>query len=108
MKIWKRDYYEKLLGIKPAEKTVSEYQVDIQRAQQKIEELQSQCSHDTYQVVFYSWRPGALHPSHVCSRCTKHLGDATEEESEALWDSFNKRTQSGVSVSHTIGTKNDD
>lgn len=88
MKIWKRDYYEKLFANKKPTQTVHDYQQEIQEAQKKIEELQSRCSHRTYEVVMYSWRPGAMYPSHVCSQCNQYLGDATEEESKKLWYKF--------------------
>lgn len=99
MKIFKRNHYEKLLAQREVDfaKSVKQHQLDIQESQRKIEELQSKCSHDTYEVVFYSWRPGAMHPSHVCTLCDQYLGSATEEESKKLWDSYHAPTgQSGV------------
>lgn len=88
MKIWKKDYYEKLLGVKSSDKTVQDYQLQIQQAQLKIFELQSRCTHDNYEVVFYSWRTGAMCPSHVCTGCDKYLRDATKEESAKLWEEY--------------------
>lgn len=103
MKIWKRDYYEKLLAGKKSTQTVQHYHLQIQEAQKKIEELQSQCSHNTYQVVFWSWRPGAMQPSHVCTECNKCLGQATDEESKELWDTYNgKISQAIADVTPTI------
>lgn len=88
MKIWKRDYYEKLLARKASTETVQQYQRQIELAQKKIEELQTKCKHDKFEVMFYSWRPGAMQPSHICVKCDKFLGDATEEESKTLWSTF--------------------
>jgi hypothetical protein len=94
MKIWKRKYYENLFAKKPANETVEQYQQDIRKAQAKIEELQAKCKHESYNVMFYSWRPGAMQPSHICTTCSKYLGSATEAESKDLWDSsgFGKNT----------------
>jgi len=83
MKIWKREYYEKLLTTHP--KTVHDYELQILLAKEQIKKLQEKCTHKEYEVLMYSYRVGALQPSHVCKFCNVCLGEATPEESELLW-----------------------
>ena len=90
MKLWKRDYYEKLFRDKASTQTVQDYQLEIQEAQKKIEELQAKCAHKNHEAVFYSWRPGAMQPSYVCTECSKYLGAASDEDSKKLWDNYHK------------------
>lgn len=82
MKIFKKDHYEKLFAEKP--KTVADYQLQITRAQDKIKELQATCDHRNSKVAYFSWRPGSMVPSRVCTSCSFRIGDATEEEARQL------------------------
>lgn len=96
MKLFKKDYYEKLLGISsktPA--SIEDYYSQIRDAQAKIEEIRSKCDHSTHKVVMYSWRPGAMQPSRVCETCDKYLEAATEEESKEIWDKFHGHVPNG-------------
>lgn len=85
MKIWKKEYYEKLFADSP--KTVGDYQLQIARAQDKIKELQAKCPHTDFKVGWFSWRPGAMQPSRICTSCGFLIGYATEEEARQLRDS---------------------
>ena len=98
MKIWKKDYYEKMFA-KRAE-TVQDYQLQIAHAQEKILELQKKCSHPTYEATLYMWRPGAFQPVHVCSSCNAVIGEATEEEKKSLFKPF--ETQYGTVFKSTV------
>lgn len=71
-------------------KTVDEYQAMIDDAQAKIKEIQEKCSHPSYEVMFYSWRVGAMTPSRICKECQARISDADEEESKKLWSEFYK------------------
>lgn len=83
MKIWKRDHYERQM-VKRAE-TVQDYQLQIQHAQEKIAELQAKCKHDSFTVMFWSYRPGAMHPARVCDKCNALVPGITEQESNELF-----------------------
>lgn len=85
MKLFKKDYYEKLFAENP--KTVGDYQLQIARAQEKIKELQAKCDHKDFKVGFFSWRPGSMVPSRICTSCSFRIGDATEEEARQLRES---------------------
>lgn len=86
MKLFKRDHYEKLFAERA--KTVQDYQLQIAHAQDKIRELQAKCPHTNWEVMFYSYRPGAHQPSRICTNCRFRISDATEAESKKLWAAF--------------------
>jgi hypothetical protein len=71
-------------------KTVPELQQEIQTLQNQIGEIQKNCSHPAYEVVMYSWRPGAHYPSRVCDVCQALISGLTEEESKNCWTDFYK------------------
>jgi hypothetical protein len=68
-------------------KTVSDYQNDIQKAQEKIRKIQESCTHNNFFTGMYSWRPGAMAPSRICSDCNLPLGNITQEEYDAVMNS---------------------
>ena len=86
MKLFKKAYYEKLMMQNP--KTVNDYYLIIANAQDKIKELQAKCEHKEFRVGFYSYRPGSLVPSRICTTCSHLIGNATDEESEALRNKY--------------------
>ena len=88
MKLFKREYYEKLFGLKSD--TVQDYQAAIQNAQQKIKELQDKCKHESFTVMFYSWRVGSYHPQRVCDSCNAVVPGITEEEQAKQWKEWGK------------------
>lgn len=88
MKLFKRDYYEKMF-IKRG-KTVQDYQLQILHAQEKIMELQKQCKHERFTPVSMFWRTGSFFPQRVCNSCNAIVEGITEEESEKVWDDWNK------------------
>jgi len=83
MKLFKRDYYEKMF-IKRG-KTVQDYQLQILQAQDKIKELQAQCGHQFVTPMMYMWRPGAFNPTLVCNSCGSCVPGISEEDKNALW-----------------------
>lgn len=103
MKIWKRDYYDKLF--RERGKTVEDYQLQIAHAQDKIRELQSQCAHANTKVGFWSWRPGAMQPARLCEDCRAIVGEATPEESKKLWDAYHGSVQ--TTAGNILGTEDD-
>ena len=88
MKIWKKNYYEKLFAKYP--RTVQDYQLQILHAQEKILELQNKCTHESSSPVMWMSRPGAFNPAKVCNSCNAYLGEPTREESDLLWKEFHK------------------
>lgn len=92
-KIWKKEYYENLLGLEKKEKTVVDYYEEIRKAQKEIEVIRLNCPHSVKELVMYMHRPGALSPSYVCKKCDVNLGSATEEDSKKAWDEWNKGFQ---------------
>lgn len=85
MKLFKKDYYEKMFAENP--KTVGDYHLQIARAMDKIKELQAKCDHKDFRVGYFSWRPGVMQPSRICVSCSFLIGDATEEEARKLQES---------------------
>lgn len=65
-------------------KTLSEYQNDIQEAQEGIRKIQESCKHTDFFTGMYSWRPGAMSPSRICLGCNLPLGGITQEEYDAV------------------------
>jgi hypothetical protein len=113
MKIWKREFYEKLLGIdkqviagQKQEQSVFELQTEIQRLQALVAELQGKCKHPSHTVMFWSWRPGAMQPSHVCNHCNGYIGPATEEEGKNLWKDYHHSLGELSSIQY-VGGGND-
>ena len=95
MKIWKRDFYEKLLFGKTLQykrETVLAVQEQIRKLQERIQELQSFCKHEHYTVTFYSWRPGAMDPARICNKCSAVVEGITSEESHKLWNEYHNQT----------------
>lgn len=71
-------------------KTVPELQAEIAAIQKQIETIQSVCPHISYEVVMYSWRPGAMNPTRVCVCCKGVIPGITQEESKKLWEEYHK------------------
>jgi hypothetical protein len=87
-KIWKRKYYEKLW--KKDSKTVREHYQEINNAQLKIAEIQSNCKHAYWRVGMYSRRPGATSPQRLCCSCEMVIPGITVDECYEAWDKFRK------------------
>lgn len=69
-------------------KTVNDYQNDIQKAQEEIQKIQKSCTHTNFYTGMYSWRPGAMNPSRICSDCYLPLSGITQEEYYAVNEKF--------------------
>jgi len=82
MKLFKKDYYEKLFAENP--KTVGDYQLQIAIAQDKIRELQAKCEHSAFKVTFYTWPEGVRDVVRLCGTCGL-VHSATQEEKDFLW-----------------------
>lgn len=94
MKIWKRDYYEKIMGIKrdkelDIQNKIEELQQIIDNAQKEIQNIKENCNHNTTQIMFHSFRPGDMIPARICTFCYKVVSPATIEESQKLWNEYN-------------------
>lgn len=71
-------------------KTVQELQQEIDDINNKIKDIQNNCKHPDYEVVMYSWRPGAFYPTRMCTICRSTLPGITyDEEQECRKDFFN-------------------
>jgi hypothetical protein len=77
-------------------KTVQDYQIEITNAQNEISKLQAECKHPNYELVMWSWRPGASYPTRLCKECRGQLPGITEEEARTTIDnSYKPFTQVG-------------
>lgn len=61
---------------------VNEIYDTIKKLEEELEALRSECSHDSYEVVNYSFRPGNIHLARVCTVCGEHLGYPNDDELE--------------------------
>jgi hypothetical protein len=59
---------------------VSEHTVFMERYQREISELQKACTHEKYQVGWYSYRIGANSLMQICECCGHIIGPPTREE----------------------------
>lgn len=73
-------------------KTVPQLQKEIADIQEIIKTIQSVCPHVSYEIVMYSWRPGAMNPSRICACCRDVISGITDEEARKLWNEFYKDT----------------
>lgn len=62
----------------------------ISDANKELESIREECSHDDYFIGNWSYRPGHIQISKICSYCRDHIGKPSEEESN------NFRIQAGV------------
>jgi len=51
---------------------------------QELQELRRNCSHDSYRIGNWSWRPGAITQARICSHCDENIGEPSEEEYETF------------------------
>lgn len=70
-------------------KNVDDYQKEIQEAQEGIRKIQEVCVHMNFFTGMYSWRPGAMQPSRICSGCHLPLGGISQEEyDKVMYDTY--------------------
>jgi hypothetical protein len=63
----------------------------IRNAQNELEELRKSCTHQNYNVGYYSWRVGAMEVARICTDCDACLPGITPEEIEAFEATEQKR-----------------
>jgi len=51
---------------------------------QELQEIRKNCSHDSYRIGNWSWRPGAVSVAKICNHCGEHVGTPSEEEYDLL------------------------
>jgi hypothetical protein len=61
---------------------VGEIYDTIDKLQKELDLLREECSHDDYEVGYYSWRIGSLSIKRICKYCGEVLGEPTKEEQE--------------------------
>ena len=71
-------------------KNVQDYQKEIAEAQLKIRQLQDKCSHPSFEVHMYMWRPGGMYPARICTTCDALLRGITQEEIDFAWAEWKK------------------
>src|SRR5271154_3607502 len=71
---------------------ISELQTTILNAEDEISRLRAECTHPTYHNAMYMWRVGGFYPCRICDACDAALLGITEEESKAVWDSWQQGT----------------
>ena len=62
-------------------KRVDEIYDTIKSLQKELDDLRNICSHEDYNVGYFSWRPGNMDVVKICSHCSKNIGPASKEES---------------------------
>ena len=61
---------------------VAELLTIITDAQLELSQIRFTCNHPSYYVGWWSWRPGAIHPSRICNECLNLIPGITPEEDE--------------------------
>lgn len=61
---------------------VGEIYETIDKLKKELDLLRKECTHDDYEVSYYSHRPGSMDIKKICKYCGKILGEPTKEETE--------------------------
>ena len=71
---------------KETKKRVSELCDSIKTSQKELNVIRQNCSHDSYSVGNWSWRPGAIMEVRICNHCGDNIGAPSEEEYEKFME----------------------
>lgn len=61
---------------------VHEIYKNMKNLQEELGDLKKKCSHDSYRVGYYSWRPGCMDVVKLCSHCDENIGQPSIDEIE--------------------------
>ena len=99
MKLFKKAYYEKVF--EKRDTTIQDCYDIIRAAERKIEQLRAACPHTGTRLGMFMSRPGAFHPSILCTSCDAVVPGITDEQSKQVWDDWNKGSSFGVITTFT-------
>jgi len=51
---------------------------------QELQDIRRDCSHDSYRIGNWTWRPGAIDQVRICNHCDDNLGEPSKEEFETF------------------------
>jgi len=51
---------------------------------QELQEIRRDCSHDSYRIGNWSWRPGVIDQARICTHCDENIGEPSKEEYETF------------------------
>ncbi len=68
---------------------VNEIYASLEVLNQELEMIRMDCSHDSYRIGNWMWRPGAFDLAKICNHCDEHIGIPSEEEEELFFDPKN-------------------
>jgi len=83
-------------------RTVIDIQTEIQKLQNEIVVVQSQCPHPTSSIMAYMWRVGAMYPARICDTCQAKLNTITKEEEEKWWADWREQHKVTVGSNCTV------
>ena len=47
---------------------------------QELQEIRIDCSHDSYRIGNWSWRPGTVDRVRICNHCDDNIGAPSKDE----------------------------
>lgn len=80
----------------PTKQKINRLYEVIKEANEEIEKLRSECTHETYTVKLYSWRVGSFNPQRICNECDAVVTGITKEEELNCWREYEKFKQDCV------------
>lgn len=73
---------------KETRKRMNEIIADREVLFQELQEIRKDCSHDSYRIGNWSWRPGVINVAQICNHCDNYLGTPSEEEDKLFDNPF--------------------
>lgn len=68
------------MSIHPNRLRLNQINNKIRELEEERDTMQKECKHESYRIVNYSWRIGALDVVRLCTICDNHLGLASHDE----------------------------
>jgi len=65
-------------------KRVNEIFSELDVLKEELKMIRQDCSHDSYHIGNWSWRPGAIMQVRICNHCQDNIGEPSEEEYKAF------------------------
>lgn len=63
-------------------KRVNEIFAELDVLKEELKMIRKDCSHDSYYIGNWSWRPGAILQARICNHCDDNIGEPSKEEYE--------------------------
>ena len=70
-------------------KTIADLDYAAGCIQRSVENIREICPHNSFSVLMFAWRPGALQPRRICDWCGGLVEGVTEDEKIYCWAEWN-------------------